>query len=324
MSDANANVNTVMIASLDLGNLGNLRGTETEDLGSMWSVPDFINVMNDKELGNSYGRKTLENMLKGKHKDELVKIIHKLVIPGSQGRETQCADILGLQRVMSLLPGTIAAQYREEVQKVFNSVVAGDRSLIKVIEHNASTNTPVQRLVRESLKRKSGEIVIEEDPEDKKLRRMKLMAEITELEKKNEKMGIENLAMAEEMYTRLCVGGVIDDRARLLFKDGLMNTTVKSGSAAGPVTTITNGAACNTTDTRPVTISSLATELKIRMSNAQGQQAGRIMAKLYRDKYGAEPTSHDQFVDGGVRPVKSYTRADKDLIEQAIREATGR
>jgi hypothetical protein len=335
MSDTTADVRTAMVTALNLGNLGDLRGTEHPEKGSMWSIRDFINVMNEKPIHHKYGMITWNRMLDGEYGAELATICCQLIIPGSQGVATPCADILGLQRIASILPGKIAGKYRDEVQQVFNLVIAGDKSMIKVIEHNATTNTPIQKLVRESLKRKGAEagVVIEEDPEDKKLRRANLMLEMEErranisrmheetkrISEETAQLRKENLTSIEQHYTRLCVGGIIDDRARLLFKDGLLNT---AGVNTSPQLAITNGEA--SIDTRPLTISTFATELKIRMSNAQGQQAGRIMARLYREKYGTEPTSHEQFVDGSVRPVKSYTRGDVSLMEQAIREATGR
>jgi len=38
----------------------------------------------------------------------------------------------------------------------------------------------------------------------------------------------------------------------------------------------------------------------------------------YRARHNAEPPEHGQYVDGATRMIKSYTEADRDLVEAAI------
>jgi len=317
----------MLVATINLGNLGNLRGTQLPDQEPMWSIRDFINVMNEKPISDPYGMITWNRMLCGEHKNELITICCQLIIPGSQGRETPCASILGLQTIAALLPGKIAAKYRQEVRDIFNRVIMGDTSLIQIIENNSSTSTPMQEVLRDAYKRQG------EDPEDRLVKRRKIEMEMQKMQAEIDvmraetkhkladaehklvettNMRINNIQEAEKMYTRLCIGGIMDDRARLMFKDGLTN-------AAGIMPTQQQE---KPIDERPLTISTFVTELKIKMNNSQGIQAGRIMARLYREKYGSDPSTHEQFVDGAVRKVKSYTREHTDLMEQAIKEAT--
>lgn len=313
----------MQVALISLGNIGDLRGVDHPDHGPMWSVPDFVNVMNEKGLTNSYGRTTWCRMISGEHKNELATSCSNLIIPGSQGRPTPCANILGLQRILSLLPGDIARKYRDEVQKIFNQVLTGDKSLITVIEENAKTSHPIQELVRDATKRKHGELAVQEDPEDRK-RRYKLMdAEIGKIEAETRKMNEETKKMAEETltlrrenivalqkeYTGMCVGEKIDDRARLLFKDNMMN-------CVGISTT-------DDPNATPMTISTYAAELGIRITGEQAKEAGVIMAKRYKDKYNIKPSKHGQLCDGAVRNVNSYTRTDADMLLECIRDVAG-
>lgn len=310
------NQKKMQVACISLGTLGELRGgVNPEDNEPSWSIKDFINTMKQKPIGDKYGTATWNDMIKGDHQNELVGISYQLVIPGSQGRTTPCANIIGLQTILGLLPGKIAETYRKEARDILNQVITGDKSLIKIIEANGNTATPFQTLLRGAMKRGREPGVIIEDPEDRRIRLRKMEAEITQ-------MNAGSMKILEEGYTRHCIGGIIDDRARLHFKDQYLNiVSGLSGLCGGSQGLITTGEAAQ--DTRPLTISTYATELKIRMNTAQGIQAGRIMAKLYRDKYGRDASTHEQFVDGANRSVKSYTRVDSDLLEQAIRKAVG-
>lgn len=235
------------IACINLGTLGDLRGgVKPEDNEPVWSIRDFINTMNQKPVTDKYGMITWNNLLKGDHKDELAKSFCQLVIPGSQGRETPCANILGLQTIIGLLPGKIAEKYREEARDILNRVITGDKSLITIIEANASTATPTQNLLRGAMKRKQGngqEITTPEDPEERRIRLRKMEAEIDQMNADTERIRkvtaelamrskTECLKVCEEGYIRNCVGGIMEDRARLSFKDMYINISKSTGDGA--------------------------------------------------------------------------------------------
>ena len=77
-----------------------------------------------------------------------------------------------------------------------------------------------------------------------------------------------------------------------------------------------------------LTISGMADSLKIRnkifgkINSAMLQRAGRELAKLYREKHGKSLPEHTELIDGKLIDVKSYTEADRALIEEAIMRAT--
>lgn len=68
-----------------------------------------------------------------------------------------------------------------------------------------------------------------------------------------------------------------------------------------------------------MTISSFALEEGKRYDTKALQRIGGIMSSLYQKKYGVRASQHEQFTDGAVRFVRSYTRKDQDLLKEAFR-----
>lgn len=75
------------------------------------------------------------------------------------------------------------------------------------------------------------------------------------------------------------------------------------------------------TRARDITISSWALETgKGHLNKELLRKLGIRAAVLYRARHGgAEPLKHDQYVDGAMRSVNSYTEDDKELLEEAYR-----
>lgn len=53
-----------------------------------------------------------------------------------------------LQRLLMILGGKVAAEFRILVEGVFTRVMAGDKSLIEVINANAASDAPIQQIYR--------------------------------------------------------------------------------------------------------------------------------------------------------------------------------
>ena len=62
----------------------------------------------------------------------------------------------------------------------------------------------------------------------------------------------------------------------------------------------------------------------ITLKRGMDSHVGRILAKMFRDKYGENPPKHSQYVDGALRSVNTYFARDRDLVEDAILQATQR
>ena len=240
-----------------------------------------------------------------------------------------------LQRLLRYIPGKVSDAYFNATDELFRRYHAGDTTMIREIANNAQSNGPVQTIMREAQKRKTGVEVdtdvqgaleIEMQRQERNLRMRLMEAEIEEKRAENQKRVLDNIQIMESGVARLSSGGKLEDRDRLMLKDMFRNAFTVPGVAAPPLPQITNGAetgAAQTTteDRRPLTITTYASELGIKLSVAQQQAAGKIMAKLYRDTYHADPESHEQFVQGAVRPVKSYYHCHAHLMKRAIEEA---
>ena len=126
-----------------------------------------------------------------------------------------------------------------------------------------------------------------------------------------------------EDYAALCPNKVIDDRARLLFKDNILNIFTMAPPArvqiaiADPKQAIEAGAP-PINPNKPITISTLAAELGYRFDNGQLQKIGKRVANAYREKYGECPGKHEQMVGQASILVNSYTERDRGLVEKVI------
>jgi hypothetical protein len=130
-------------------------------------------------------------------------------------------------------------------------------------------------------------------------------------------MGVQKMLM--ESYALLCPNQVMDDRARLLFKDNLLNIATSSTPARAPLA-LENGAvgAQQVNLNKPITISTLAAELGYRFDNSALQKIGKKVASAYREKYGENPGKHEQLVGQASIAVNSYTERDRGLVERVI------
>lgn len=184
-----------------------------------------------------------------------------------------------------------------------------------------------------------GQVPLEMDLTAKKrqMEREDALFEIEMAERKQRLMQLTAEAQAKvvdvqktlmETYTSLCPNMVIDDRARLMFKDNLLNIASQSAPSASSQLAIGNGSATNSntnsnTNSKPLTISALALSLGHRFDDGQLQKIGREMAAEYRQKYGHNPGKHEQFVKGAVIPVNSYTERDRGMLEAVIGRFVG-
>jgi hypothetical protein len=143
-------------------------------------------------------------------------------------------------------------------------------------------------------------------------------------------MGVQKMLM--ESYALLCPNQVMDDRARLLFKDNFLNIATQSVPARGPQLAIAsdpqlaigdnsnNNKAPAANVNKPITISTLAAELGYRFDAGQLQKIGKRVASAYREKYGECPGKHEQMVGQASILVNSYTERDRGLVKKVILE----
>jgi hypothetical protein len=257
-------------------------------------------------------------------------------------------EIEGAIKLMMWLPGDIAKQNRAKFTSILKRYLAGDRSLIKEIKANAASDAPIHKFTRASMAAsdQSSGSDVEDDVCIRKRKRMMMLDDIEIEERRSiiqmriaeakkctaealkceaeakicgaeaKKCEIEAHNMNIEGYVNMCPNKVIDDKARIMFKDAFMNISANNANQKA----ITNGEVNSTTTF--LTISNEAVKLGLIFSSGELISIGREIVKRYKEKYStdAKPTKHEQSVGGGVRPVCTYDERDKDIIHAVLHE----
>jgi AraC-like DNA-binding protein len=241
------------------------------------------------------------------------------------------------------MKGKIAEGFRKTVEGVFSQVMGGDTSLIQIIEANAASNSPIHQMYRRALAQEpvsppsappacdalskkrqlemdEFELQIAMDERKQRLLMMASEAQMKAADAQMKVMGVQKMLM--ETYALLCPNQVMDDRARLLFKDNLLNIATQGTTPARAQLAIEDGAGPSGSPTvnlnKPITISTLAAELGYRFDSGQLQRIGKKAAAAFRDKYGESPSKHEQLVGQASIMVNSYTERDRKLLEGVI------
>jgi len=150
---------------------GSLRGTMLPDGGMELSIIDFISKTCQKTDGGAYARQQWLRMQKPSHEHynevvtEVVPRCHSLVLQGSGGQKTPCTDIQGLQRILTILGGKVAAEYRRILNDLFLRYMAGDLSMISELEDNAASDAPANVLARDALTREPVPVIAAPEPQ---------------------------------------------------------------------------------------------------------------------------------------------------------------
>lgn len=282
------------------------------DDGLLHAVP-YVMVMSGKDRNNA-GR-DLRDL-----KDELFHstnfVERQLSTHG--GPKTKLVSFENAIQLTMILPGKMAKETRIKFADIIRRYLAGDLSLISEIQDNAVSMSPISQLARNSVPELTcNEVVKKRQLEkDDLLFELELAERRQRLETDRQKqmlLTLETQSAIMDAYTKLCPSQTLDDRARILFKDNMLNLAMQREPSR---LAIGNEAS---EDSSPITISSFALEQGKRYDLAALQKLGIIMSSLYKKRYGTLASKHEQFTDGAVREVRSYSRKDSDLLHEAIR-----
>lgn len=278
------------------------------DRTQKFSVYDFLTkARNYKDTGAS-ARKEFARLVsdESEYKDEVVALCHYLKFPGSGQRETPCMTIRGLQRLLMILGGKVATEFRKIVEGTFSRVMAGDESLIEEIQANAASDAPVHQLYRQALAQEPvhDSFSLERKRKHEDLETQRLATEI-------QKQQIENGANLLQNVQKVYSDTVMDERTRLIFKDYFLNLATQNSGLA-----ITNGEQRES----PISLSTVAMDMGYRLSDSEAKKIGIKLKRRYVQVHGTPPPKHDQLVGGRVTRVNSYTTRDRAMIEDTIKE----
>jgi hypothetical protein len=118
-----------------------------------FSVYDFINFVCDKKHNRTYAHVVFSRLTKegSEYRKSILSDCKYCKFTTSAKQKTPCMSIRGLQRLLMILGGKVAAEYRKVVEGVFTRFMRGDNSLIAEIHANAASNPPLNQACRAAL-----------------------------------------------------------------------------------------------------------------------------------------------------------------------------
>lgn len=208
------------------------------------------------------------------------------------GKKTKLVTFDHALELVMVLPGKMAKEFRVKACDILKRYFAGDKSLVREIEANAALDAPINQLARASLKRDREELEYQEHV----------------LSIRNKELELQQNIM--KVYQSLCPGGVIDDRANIMFKDKVLNLM-------GSRPSIGNGA---DPEGDPMSVSDMITTMGKHFKTGDSKKIGLLVAAKFRDRYGpdAKPGKHQQWVEGRKTEVNHYVAKDHDILRDVI------
>lgn len=280
-------------------------------------------------------------------KNELTEFIGQFRFPGpGNPSPSPVISFKGILKLIMHLSGEKAAMHRSAMTKILTRYYAGDGSLVEEVEANAQSAAPVAQMARAALaaeampvqneislpnKRKLEELEIAKLEADIGSRRAETEARLaetearrTETEARRHLVNHEHITKCTASYQDMCKDTVMDERARLIFKDLYLNMAMlreQPVAAGGGQPLLANGPSPN----KPISLSLVAGELGLKIPSNELISIGGELKKRYVEKHGKSPPKHDQLCDGRVTKVNSYLESDRPLVEEVLRwHAAGR
>lgn len=222
-----------------------------------------------------------------------------------------------------VLPGKIATQTRAQFAHILTRYMAGDQSMHDDINANAASDGPIPKMAREALKsddwavqykRKREELDLLDMEETIKSKAQARMESVVRTKREQQ----DYVKSLKDELTQLSApdGTPLEERARLLLKDTVMNQLLNEQQSDMPAGSTAAGPSPN----KPISIASVAKEIGYKLSTSDAKKIGIDLKKRYmRAHDGKAPPKHEQVCNGLVMNINSYSEQDRSLVEQAIR-----
>ena len=235
-------------------------------------------------------------------KQELSTFCMKHRFEGNGFGETECYNLEGTILLSMMLPGKFARKIRRQAARLMTDWVRDntDDPLLREMATSAQI----------SKKRERDDELIDIDIAE---RRAKIAAMNTDVKERllraNDDEATAPLRFQQSAmtaYQALCPNNILDDRARILFKDIILNLTL-------PKKTIENG---EDPEGNPRSVSDHAMRMQLSFTTAELQKIGGYVADRFRERYGHDVDFlyHEQTVNGRKVGVKNYVQKDHDIL----------
>ena len=132
---------------LTSGDKEDIRGMKMADGRHMFSVYDIMwntGAYESRDAVTGAWTRLLQSAVGG----DLEKLFTKEQFPGARQRKTPCMDLAGIQCLFSILDGKIGEEYRKLAVASLTRILAGDLSLVREIQSNASSTASIHELAR--------------------------------------------------------------------------------------------------------------------------------------------------------------------------------
>lgn len=323
-------MSSLLLKLVDRAEGSSVRGMVGPDGMQVFSVYDFMtNACGYKDTGAT-ARKEFQRLIGNgsEHQNAVVASCHYCKFSGARQRDTPCMTIRGLQRLLMILGGKVAAEFREIIEGTFTRVIAGDQSLIEVINANAASDAPIQQAFRAALAQEPVAPVLDELCLVKKRERDDLLfdmemaerrAALEERKLKHASNLIEHANSALGSMNRLKDWVHVDERTKLQIEDHIKNVLFNSMAVTTSTSPAITDCDQHVQTSAALNVSILAKELGFKCSDGQLKRIGKDMAKAYREAYKCDPSKHKQYVGGNYIPVNSYMERDRGMMERVIR-----
>jgi hypothetical protein len=103
--------------------------------------------VSDKQIDSAYGRNTFYSLEVALKKCDLL-----YQFSGKGQRETPVTTVVNLQIILMQIPGRNADKYREISANIMTRILAGDLSLIGIIQKNHSSTDDINNIARDYYK----------------------------------------------------------------------------------------------------------------------------------------------------------------------------
>jgi len=279
------------------------------------SIRDTIMYFGGKKATSA--SKTWERLSESR-KREVATECRNFQFPGQGQVEQPVITFKGALKLIMWIGGEKAKDMRAAMVSILSRYYAGDGSLMDEIEANAQSSAPIPQMARASL---AAEAPVQDEfalGHKRKLQELDISRQELAIARAKEELEIlkrdsmrEHVVKCTESYRALCGDDeVMDERACLILKDNFLNMVMVQGPGQGLI--------ANGQDHRPISISLVANEKKIRIPTEGLQLIGKELKKRYVLKHGKPPGKHDELCNGKMIQVNSYCNKDRPLFDEVF------
>lgn len=259
------------------------------------SIRDMIMCVCGKD--NKYASDTWMDLSDDK-RSEVSGFVRNFKFHGQGQSEQPVITFVGALKLIMFLPGEAAKKHRTAMADILRRYFAGDVTLLDEIERNQVSDSPIAQMARASLAAEpDAGVGAIDDSRKRKLEMLKLEAEIQCMTRRSHMDVVDK-------YTALCTNTDIDERAKTVFKNVLLNSMLVDNAITHAVT-------------------DASTPVKV---NFKERQESVIKIKPEDDEDALEPQDADEDGCLEVRVVKLNGKeylSTRDVIKHTI-EKTGR